>query len=416
VDAQDPPVPEGLSDAGAPGADVADLPPPPASSPPPVEPPASAPLTPPEQGYYPPPAYPPGPGYPRAYAAPGPVAPQAEKANTGRLIAIVVAVAVLVLGGAGVAANAVLSSTYSPERAVTDYFAAQGRGDVSSSMANATFQLGSDPAFFNRDGVTAMLAVAQNKDIRNVKVVSSTSVDSSTQSVGVSLTWAGQSHSQNYMVRRDNSQTHYLFYHPWRIVIPLVTIHVKLPNQPGRIQVDGITPTGTDGTIAQAVQGYHQVTMGGNFLYDSTSQVVNGVDGDPTANFAPPVSATALTNAADAVNRAFPICDYTKYTGCPNHTYTAPNDGYLYYFNIPGDGRVYYTTYVITDIGDPSAGMKVTVPADANKLNAAGVCKETLTIDGSKHFNLAGSWTGVLTWTGAQFGAQLTSDCGSTAA
>jgi hypothetical protein len=342
-----------------------------------------------------------------------PVLAPARTRTRNRLIVIgiVALVLVLVLAAAGFEGNSLLSSRYSPERAVADYFAAQSRGDVSAMMANGIFEPGANVEFFNRSGVAAMMAIAENKDVRNVRVVSSKAVDASTRTLGVSMTWAGVQLNQTYTVRRDNSQTHVAFYHSWRIVIPFVTIHITLPNQPGSIEVDGISPAASDTTSIQTVQGYHQVAMVANFLYDSASQLVNGTDGDTATTFASGPSASAVSRARVAVNAAFKNCDSTKYTGCMNHLYSAPNDGRLWYFVLPGYGNVYYTTYQIALAGDPTDDMKLDVPTDAGKVNASGTCKATMTINGSKNYSLMGPWTGVLTWATSGFGANLESQC-----
>ena len=73
----------------------------------------------PEPRYFPPTAFPPGADFPVVPASPPAVQP-IPRANTRRLIAIGLGVAVLILAGGGVAGNAVLSSAYSPERAVID--------------------------------------------------------------------------------------------------------------------------------------------------------------------------------------------------------------------------------------------------------------------------------------------------------
>jgi hypothetical protein len=318
---------------------------------------------------------------------------------------------VFVLGGGSVVAYELRASTYSPERAVTDYFAAQSRGDASGMMANATFQQGADAEFFHQPGIASMMAVSQNKDVHNVKVVSSRAIDPTDQLVAVSMTWAGQQHTQTYTVRKDNSRFRDLIYRSWLIVIPFVTIHITLPNQPGPIQVDGITPATADVSTIQAVEGYHRVTMEANDFYDRTSQVVDGVDADPAATFAPDISSSAVAMAAAAVKLAFPNCDASVYTGCLDHTYTAPSDGRKYYFDLPGYGQVFWSTYRVTLVGDPTSDIKVVVPADAGKANASGTCTITVTFDGSSNYNLAGPWTAALTLDAGRFTADLASNC-----
>jgi hypothetical protein len=318
---------------------------------------------------------------------------------------------ILVLGGGGVAAYALHSRTYSPERAVTDYFAAQSRDDVSGMMANATFQPGLNMEFSQQAGIAAMMKLPQNKDVRNVKLVSSHAIDSTTQLVAVSLTWAGQQHNEIYTVRKDNSKFRDLIYRSWRIVIPFVTIHITLPNQPGPIQVDGITPATSDVSTVQAVEGYHSVTMDANAFYDRASQVVDGVDGSPAATLAPAVSSGAIALAAAAVKLAFPNCDSSLYDGCLNHTYSAPNDGRRYYRQLPGYGPVFYTTYKVTLVGDPTSDIMVVVPTDAGKANASGTCTVTVTFDGTSNYNLSGPWTATLTLEAGRFIADLASNC-----
>jgi hypothetical protein len=318
---------------------------------------------------------------------------------------------VLVLGGGDVAGYALRASTYNPERAVTDYFAAQGRGDVSGMMANATFQQGANAEFSQQAGIAAMMKLPQNKAVRNVKVVSAHAINATTQSVAVSSLWAGQQHTQTYTVRKDNSNFRDLIYRSWRIVIPVVTINITLPNQPGPIEVDGITPATSDATAIQAVEGYHSVTMDANAFYDRTTQVVDGVDASPVATFAPPVSAGATAMAAAAVKLAFPNCDASAFPGCLNHTYNAPNDGRKWYFNLPGYGQVFWTTYRVTLVGDPTADMKLGVATDAGKVNASGTCTVTVIFDGTSSYNLAGPWTATLTLDAGQFTADLASNC-----
>jgi hypothetical protein len=341
--------------------------------------------------------------------------PAASPVARPRSLWLVVAAAalleVVVLGGAGVAGYALRASTYSPERAVTDYFAAQSRGDVGGMMANATFQQGLNMEFSQPAGIAAMMKLPQNKDVRNIKLVSSHAIDGTTQLVGVSSTWAGQPHTQTYTVRKDNSRFRDLIYRSWRIVIPFVTIHITLPNQPGPIEVDGITPATSNATEIQAVEGYHSVTMDANAFYDRTSQVVDGVDASPVATFAPSVSSGATAMAAAAVKLAFPNCDPSAFPGCLNHTYNAPNDGRKWYFDLPGYGQVFWTTYRVTLVGDPTADMKLAVPTDAGKVNASGTCTVTVTFDGTSNYNLAGPWAATLTLAAGEFSADLSSNC-----
>jgi hypothetical protein len=320
---------------------------------------------------------------------------------------------ILALGGGGAAAYELYSSTYKPERAVTDYFAAQSRGDASGMMANATFEPGSNLEFFSQPAIASMMDVPQNKDVHNLKLVSSHAIDATAQVVAVTMSWGGSQHSQTYTVRKDNSRFRDLIYRSWRIVIPFVTIHVTLPNQPGPIQVDGITPATKDVSTIDVVEGYHRVTMNPNDFYDRSSQVVDGVDGSPGAAFAPNVSAATGSMAAAAVKLAFPNCDPAVSTGCLNHTYSAPSDGRRYYFELPGYGQVFWTTYKVTLVGDPTSDMKLVVPPDAGKLNASGTCMVTVAFDGSRDYDLVGPWTATLTVDSGRFTADLASNCWS---
>lgn len=395
MDTQDPGVTGGPSDVGIPGVESGAEPEFPAA-----------------------PTFPPAPHYPPPLAS-GPAGrPKGRLRNLGLVIGVPTLVVILVLVGGGVAENAMLSSTYSPERAVTDYFAAQSQGDVSGMLANATFQKGTNPEFFNRSAIVPMMDMPQNRDVHNVKVISSRSIDSSTQSVAVSMTWAGNQHSQTYTVRKDDSQVHDLLYHSWRIVIPFVTILLYLPNQPGPIQVDGITPATSDVSTIQAVEGYHDVTMRANFLYDSISQIVDGVHGGPIANatFAPVVSSQAVTMAAASIKLAFPNCDASKYDYCLNYTYSVPAQcspaGCVYHAVYwPGYGTVLYTTYRLTLVGDPTTGMILVVSKQAGQLNANGTCMVTETFNGSLNFNFVGTWAAVLTWENGKFTADMTRHC-----
>ena len=368
-----------------------------------------------EAGDAPQPASVPEPEYsPPPGTAPVPAsAAQGTRGHAGRNVAIVLVVAVLILGGGGVAANAVLSSTYSPERAVTDYFAAQSRGDVTGMMANATYQLGADPDFFNHDGITAMMAVAQNKDVHNVKIASSTTTDSMTQSVAVTMTWAGKPHNETYAVKKDNTQTHDLIYHSWHIVIPLVTIQVTLPKQAGFLQVDGISATSSassESTSLQVVEAYHNVTMSSNFLYDASTQLVDGVDSSPATTFAPTVSSSATAAIGTAITASFAACDPSKYFDCMNHTYI-PQGGQYWRWDLPGYGTVTGKTYRITFTTDPTTSMKVVISNTAGEVDAAGTCHVTMTFDGSRNYPLSGIWAAVLTWRNGMFTSDLNFDC-----
>jgi hypothetical protein len=324
------------------------------------------------------------------------------------VIAFGVVVAILAFDAAGISANALLSNSYRPERAVTDYFAAQSGGDVSAMLSNATFQSGSDPVFFNRSAIFAMMQLPQNRDVHNVHIISAQSVDPSSAIVNLSMTWAGNDHRQAYTVREDSSRVHEMIYHSWRIVIPFVTIRLVLPNQSGPISVDGINTASLDASTIQVIEGYHQVTMSSNLLYDSTTRLVDGVHDAGVLGFPFAVGSTAYRQSARAVIVAFEMCDPAKRSDCLNHTYSA-GPGYQFTWgDLPGYGRVVGTTYRITLADDPTSYMNLAVPADPGILDAFGDCAVTMTVDGTTKYDFDGGWTATLTWLGPGFIANLT--------
>jgi len=333
-----------------------------------------------------------------------------------------VAAIILVLGGGGaVLGNFLLSKAYGPEQAVTDYFGAQGRADVAVMMAGADYLHGDSSwdSLFSRDALDAMMAIPQNADVKNVKVVSTKQIDSKTSAVNVSMTWNGQAHNQTYNVVQDPGQTHFLFYHSWRLQVPFVTLHVTTPKQAGQLQLDGISPPSsvTDGTF-EAVQGYHKVSMGASAFYDSATQDVDGVATDsPTATFPDTISAGATSLAKAAVKDAFTHCDSSKYLDCPGKSYKAPNTpGYVYYLTMPGYGKVYYTSYTVAFTSDPTTGMKLAVSPEDNHLVASGNCGLTLTVNGATKYNLKGAWTADLTWESTDFAADVLFSCATSKA
>jgi hypothetical protein len=378
--------------------------------------------------YSPPPAYapPPADAPPPAYAqpvqayAPYPVAPPpAKPRHTGRTLLIIGIVLVLLLAVGGVVAvlaNASLMSTYSAQRTVTDYFAAQKSGDTAYMLANANFLKGdgSYSEYFDEGGLKALLAISQNTDIKDVNVASTTVVDANTTTVNVTLTWAGHHVVQAYTVHRDLARVHYNFYNSWRIDIPFQSIKVILPNQPGSIAVDGLgLPQGALSDI-QVIQGFHKVTMDSTALYDTVSVDADAIVADASVTFPGTVSATATTAAKAAVKKAFGTCDkaLSAVKGCLGHTYYAANQpGFIYYFNMPGYGEIDYTRYVMTLTSDPTTNIKLTVSADANRVTASGTCKYTMTVDGSRKYYFKGTWSGALTVNNGSFAAFVTDDC-----
>lgn len=327
------------------------------------------------------------------------------------LVAVGAVLAIVVFDGGAIAANAVLSTAYSPQRAVSDYFAAQGRSDVSAMMANATFLKGSDPVFFGSSAIGAMMEVPQNSDVHNVHIVSSQSVDPATEIVSVAMIWAAHHRRQAYTVRRDSSRVHDLIYHSWRIVIPFVSIQLVLPNQAGPMAVDNMNTATPDPSTIQVVQGFHNVTMNGNFLYDATTRLVDGVDDAGVLGLPFAVGAAAHRLAAKAVAVAFVSCDASKYDGCLNHTYSA-RPGYQYtWSDLPGYGRVVGSTYRLTLAADPTAYMNLAVMTAAGIVDAFGGCAITMTVDGSRIFNFNGGWSATLTWDNGAFVASVSYDC-----
>jgi hypothetical protein len=411
---------------------VAELPAEPAASdsavdaitPPPAASPAAAPPPPPPEPppYVPPPQYgvpsapPPPPAYaPPAYGTFSPAAPAARRggSRTPMVAGIVAVFLILVLGGGAFIANASLSSTYSPQRAVTAYLAAQSRGDVATMMANANFLKGDNglDQLFNQDAVTAMLGVAENRALSNVSVTSTESLDSSTSKVTVEMTWNGGGRTQTYVVHKDTARVHDLFYYSWRADIAASSVSVTLPNQAGAISVDGISlPSGT--TSFSVIQGYHTVTMASTDLYDTFNQTVNAVEGNATLAVAGNFSADATSAAVSAVKDTFNggTCDTKAYFDCPNHKYTT-EAGYDYtILPMPG-GDVRAVNWIFTLASDPTAGMKLVVATTAEQVNASGSCAMKLVVDGRTTYNYAGDWSAVLTFNNGAFDTDLTVNC-----
>jgi archaellum component FlaF (FlaF/FlaG flagellin family) len=346
-----------------------------------------------------------------------PVAKPSHTVRTLLIIALIVGLILGALGGGAFFASASLSSTYSPERAVTDYLAAQKKGDTRFMIANANYLRGdgSFSQYFDRNGLAAMMAFPQNSDISNVKVATATEVDSNTRSVGVSMTWAGHQVTRSFTVHKDLTRVHFSFYYSWLVDIPSASIHLKLPNQPGEVAVDGI-PVPADATSdIQVIQGFHKVTVAANGLYDAASADADGIDTAPNVILAGNISSTATTSAAAAVKKAFGTCTATDHqvgTQCLKHLYHAPTQpGFIYYFDLPGYGQVDYTTYEWALTSDPTKGMKLVVEPDPGKVTAGGACAFTMTIDGSKTYRFKGTWSGTLTQAGATFGYDLLFDC-----
>src|SRR5215510_5023805 len=255
---------------------------------------------------------PPPPSEPPPYAPatePRPAAPPPGRGGIMRPLVIgVTAVVVLAaLAGGAAFAHLSLTSTYSPQKAVADYFAAMGRGDVDGMMSNATFlsSEGSDTNFFGKGAVTAMMAAGQNRRITDVRVGSPQTVDGSTSSVKVTVGWAGVSRILEYKVRKDPARAHFLFYDSWRVEIPFTTINLTLPNQAGVVQVDGIALQASPAKKADVIQGFHTVAMQATDFYPARSMVVDGVGKSPDVTFPSDLSASATAAAAAAIKAAF---------------------------------------------------------------------------------------------------------------
>ena len=345
--------------------------------------------------------------------------PPPRRRRTGRTLLIAGIIAIFLfsaLGGAAAYANGQLTATYSPQRAVTDYFAAMGRGDVGAMMSNATFLPGA-PAylqFFGKDAVTAMMTVDQNRQISDVSVSTMHRVDDSTSVVSVSLSWGGSAKTLTYTVRKDPTRVHFLFYDSWRVEVPYTTITATLPNQAGDVQVDGLELPSISLNQAEVIQGYHQVTMLASDFYDESSQLVDGTGSTVTTAFPTTISKTAVAAAAAAVKHTFAYgpykCDTKKYFNCPNHSYTVPA-GYYEVLKAAGGDIDAYTSWRTADSGDPTANMVLVITDKPGMATASGACAMTLTVDGTKTYHFTGTWTANLTWIGGAFSADVTSSC-----
>jgi len=345
-----------------------------------------------------------------------PAPPSVPKGHQRRRRLILVgagALVVLLVAGA-ILAHLSLSQTYSAQRAVEDYFAAQARSDVTGMLSNATFLRGegSYAAFYDKAMVTEMMRSTQNSEIREVKVTEMHDIGSGVKSVTVSMVRAGNTHIQNYTVRKDPGRVNWFLYPSWRIEIPSTTIHITLPNQAGPITVDGVDPPpGANPGEIQTISGFHVVNMASTSILDRSTQLVDATDPNATVTMPGNVGDAALVLARAAVTDAFKNCDAAKHSGCINHTYRAPNNNYIYFLRLPGYGEVDYTTYQFTLAGDPTSGMKLTVESETGKVSVSGSCAVTLTADGGRHYNLKGTYDGTLNWEAGDFSAHIVSDC-----
>jgi hypothetical protein len=280
---------------------------------------------------------------------------------------------------------------------------------------NATYLRGdgSYHQFFNQDALHQMFALPQNKDISNVKVMSSQVIDAATTTLTVSMTWAGNQRTHDYTVRKDAARVHDYFYDSWRVDIPSVTINVSLPSQGGAVEVDSLSlPAGAPANRIQVVEGYHTVTMQSTPFYDRASQIAAGVDTDSTVSFPATLSSTAVAAAAASIKAAFPKnCNAGLYGNCLDHTYHAPSTAYIYFLRLPGYTEIDYTSYVYTLSADPTPGMKLVVDLESSYISASGTCAVKLTVDGSRHYKFSGDWNATLTWSNGGFVADVVPIC-----
>jgi hypothetical protein len=149
-------------------------------------------------------------------------------------------------------------------------------------------------------------------------------------------------------------------------------------------------------------------------LYDKASADADAIVAGTTVVFPSTISATATAAAKSAIKKAFNLCDKATNArqDCLNHTYNSPNaPNTIYFFNLPGYGQVFYTTFRFSLTSDPTKNMKLTVSADSGKLAASGTCAYTMTVDGSRKYNFKGTWTATLTTSAGSWGYYLTYDC-----
>jgi hypothetical protein len=356
---------------------------------------------------------PPPPTAPPVYVPPP--APRPRGSRRWLVIGLVVVLVIAVLGGGSAFANASLSSTYSPQQAVVDYFAAQSRGDVNGMLSNATYLPGdsANAQFFGKDALTKMLALSRNTAISDVKVMATLAIDASTSKVTVSMTWAGNQRTHGYTVRKDTSRVHYVFYDSWRVEIPSVTVSLSLPNQPGAIEVDGIgMPAGATPTAIQAIEGYHTVAMLKTDFYDSAAQIVDGADGNPSVTFQSKVSSSFSDAAATSIKAAFVSCDPSSDSYCISHTYQVASGHYEAFTGFPGYSEIdAYSTWLFALTSDPTVGMSLVVTPDSGKLTGSGKCAVTMTVDGSSQYKFSGSWVATLNYKTGTFTTSLIYNC-----
>jgi hypothetical protein len=349
---------------------------------------------------------------------PGPDArtptPKVHRRRLPFVLAGVGALGILLAAG-GLLANAALSQAYSPRQAVRDYFSALRHRDADGMLSNATFVRGEGAYsyFFGKLAVQNMLQLPANSDLKNISIKSERVIDDSSREITVSMIWNGKNRSQTLIVRKDPSRVHWLLYPSWRVEIPSTLIRVTLPNQPGLVSLDGIPAPNENQTAVLAIQGFHEVAMAQTAFYDIDSQSVDATDSPAAVTFKGTIKPAALQLVNQAIKDGLVSnsCDASKYDGCFNHTYNAPDRNFIYYFTLPGYGNVSYNSYVDTLTNDPTAGIKLTVEAATGKVSVSGTCNSTVRVDGARSYTMKGDYSGTLTWNGGGFDSDLTWDC-----
>ena len=320
-----------------------------------------------------------------------------------RVVVVLSALFIVLLAGGAVVANAVLSSIYSPEHTVQDYFAAQSHGDALGMYSRATYLRGgsSYDRFFSLTALQAMMKLSPNTNIRGVRITGTRLLSNSVTAVKVSLLWAGTQRSQELMVRKDPTRKNLLIYPYWRVLISPSSIGLKLPNQPGDLTLDGRSAPNDSATPLQVIPGFHRLTMARSLFWNEVSEQVNAVE-PVTVAITGTINDTARANALATVRNG--TCDIKDpHLLCFDHTYTAPNDGRIYYMTLPGYGKVDFRNYRGSLDGDFTADMKLIVSAEPNKATATGSCVMTLTVNGSRKYRLKGVWHSDLTWRNGAF-------------
>lgn len=324
------------------------------------------------------------------------------------------ALAVLLVSGGGLVSNLVLSGTYSPQRAVMDYLTAQSHGDVDTMWQNGVFTggEGSYHVFFTKDALAAMMKDSSNRQVSSPRVTSLRQVDGNTEIATVSVNWYGSNRTIDLRVVKDTSHTHWLFYPSWRVVAPTSTINFTYPSQGGEITIDGIPLADSSGSAIEVISGRHRVVMASTDIVAESAQTANvSLPSDTgSVELSDVLTPAAAQAAADAVRHAFASCDVAKDEGCPNHRYTAPNDGARYFVTAPDGSRVFYTSYIISIVGDPTATMKTVFEAEDGHLTVSGACTTRFTAD-TRSFDHNGTFSAKLSWNGTGFDPDMTWTC-----